>query len=109
LHEKGLLPECYGLQLFCVSLSQKKDFLSVQFALGTGCSNLAIFVKFLQVRLLFGEDYEYLYICKLKNGGLAQLARALAWHVRGHRFDPDILHPKEALKVCSNAGLFCWN
>ncbi len=26
------------------------------------------------------------------NGGLAQLARALAWHARGHRFDPDILH-----------------
>ena len=25
-------------------------------------------------------------------GGLAQLARALAWHARGHRFDPDILH-----------------
>ena len=29
---------------------------------------------------------------KLINGGLAQLARALAWHARGHRFDPDILH-----------------
>ena len=28
----------------------------------------------------------------LLNGGLAQLARALAWHARGHRFDPDILH-----------------
>ena len=28
----------------------------------------------------------------LKHGGLAQLARALAWHARGHRFDPDILH-----------------
>ena len=28
----------------------------------------------------------------LFNGGLAQLARALAWHARGHRFDPDILH-----------------
>ncbi len=28
-------------------------------------------------------------------GGLAQLARALAWHARGHRCDPDILH------VCS--------
>jgi hypothetical protein len=28
------------------------------------------------------------------NGGLAQLARALAWHARGHRFDPDILHEK---------------
>ena len=27
-----------------------------------------------------------------KYGGLAQLARALAWHARGHRFDPDILH-----------------
>ena len=23
---------------------------------------------------------------------IAQLARALAWHARGHRFDPDILH-----------------
>jgi hypothetical protein len=27
-----------------------------------------------------------------QNGGLAQLARALAWHARGHRFDSDILH-----------------
>ena len=25
-------------------------------------------------------------------GGLAQLARALALHARGHRFDSDILH-----------------
>jgi hypothetical protein len=25
-------------------------------------------------------------------GGLAQLARALAWHARGRRFDPDTLH-----------------
>ena len=29
---------------------------------------------------------------KYKEGGLAQLARALAWHARGHRFDSDILH-----------------
>ena len=28
----------------------------------------------------------------VRRGGLAQLARALAWHARGHRFDPDILH-----------------
>ena len=28
----------------------------------------------------------------LSHGGLAQLARALAWHARGHRFEPDILH-----------------
>ena len=26
------------------------------------------------------------------NGGLAQLARALAWHARGHRFESGILH-----------------
>ena len=30
------------------------------------------------------------------NGGLAQLARALAWHARGHRFEPDILHTQTA-------------
>ncbi len=28
----------------------------------------------------------------LKQGGLAQLARALDLHSRGHRFDSDILH-----------------
>jgi hypothetical protein len=27
-----------------------------------------------------------------KYGELAQLARALAWHARGRRFDSDILH-----------------
>ncbi len=27
-------------------------------------------------------------------GGLAQLARAFAWHARGHRFEPDILHTR---------------
>jgi hypothetical protein len=31
------------------------------------------------------------YICSLA-GELAQLARALAWHARGHRFDSVILH-----------------
>ena len=29
-------------------------------------------------------------------GGLAQLARALPWHGRGHRFDSDILHNESA-------------
>jgi hypothetical protein len=33
----------------------------------------------------------FLYFCRAI-GGLAQLARALAWHARGHRFDSDILH-----------------
>lgn len=31
------------------------------------------------------------YICG-NNGELAQLARALAWHARGHEFDSRILH-----------------
>jgi hypothetical protein len=31
------------------------------------------------------------------NGGLAQLARALAWHARGRRFDPDTLHKTEKI------------
>ena len=31
------------------------------------------------------------YLCT-RIGGLAQLARALAWHARGHQFDPGILH-----------------
>ena len=29
---------------------------------------------------------------KTKQGALAQLARALAWHARGHRFDSVMLH-----------------
>ena len=37
----------------------------------------------------------------LTKGGLAQLARALAWHARGHRFEPDILHIPERLRGLS--------
>ncbi len=34
------------------------------------------------------------YFCMLLNEGeLAQLARALRWQRRGHRFEPGILHP----------------
>jgi hypothetical protein len=32
-------------------------------------------------------------------GGLAQLARALALQAKGHRFDSDILHVRSSLKV----------
>lgn len=32
------------------------------------------------------------------NGGLAQLARALRWQCRGHRFESDILHVKASQK-----------
>ena len=48
----------------------------------------------------FGSSSNSAYICKRfeggEDGGLAQLARALAWHARGHRFDSDILHPLRA-------------
>ena len=30
-----------------------------------------------------------------KRGALAQLARALAWHARGHRFDSVMLHKRK--------------
>ena len=33
-----------------------------------------------------------IYGAGLQSGGLAQLARALAWHARGQRFESVILH-----------------
>ena len=42
-----------------------------------------------------------------KRGALAQLARALAWHARGHRFDSVMLHKRNP----ALAGFFrflCW-
>jgi hypothetical protein len=35
---------------------------------------------------------DFTFICNRNYGGLAQLARALAWHARGHRFESGILH-----------------
>jgi hypothetical protein len=48
---------------------------------------------------------------KVENGGLAQLARALAWHARGHRFDSDILHSRSNQKATlrlAQGRLFCF-
>ena len=39
-----------------------------------------------------------------KRGALAQLARALAWHARGHRFDSVMLHKR---KPAENQRVFC--
>jgi hypothetical protein len=46
------------------------------------------------------------FYCKISDicnpqGALAQLARALAWHARGHRFDSDMLHKSPSIE-----GLF---
>ena len=34
-----------------------------------------------------------------KRGALAQLARALAWHARGHRFDSVMLHKQKKTRM----------
>ena len=41
------------------------------------------------LNLLFEKNF--LYFCS-PIGPLAQLARALAWHARGRRFDSDMVH-----------------
>ena len=40
------------------------------------------------------------YLCP-RNGGLAQLARALAWHARGHEFESRILHQETTQKIAN--------
>jgi hypothetical protein len=57
------------------------------------------FIGKMQLKKLLLNEFEILWEFSPKdiylhsrNGGLAQLARALAWHARGHRFDSDILH-----------------
>ncbi len=53
--------------------------------------------------LSFVDKMKSLFL-RSTNGGLAQLARALAWHARGHRFDSVILHKslKEHLHLMAN-------
>jgi putative endonuclease len=41
------------------------------------------------------------YFCASVAGELAQLARALAWHARGHRFDSGILHALKPFRMHS--------
>ncbi len=45
---------------------------------------------------VFSDFRKNTYICT-HNGGLAQLARALAWHARGHEFESRILHPRSKI------------
>jgi hypothetical protein len=52
---------------------------------------------------------DFLPIFVLHQGGLAQLARALAWHARGHQFDPGILHFSEAVSGTEQPVLFSVN
>ena len=43
------------------------------------------------IRMRFQNNFASLTLQNY-SGVLAQLARALAWHARGHRFDSDMLH-----------------
>ena len=43
-------------------------------------------------KLVLGVEDKFLYLSPNYKGELAQLARALAWHARGRRFDSGILH-----------------
>jgi hypothetical protein len=45
-----------------------------------------------KVRAFFLYNRDGPLYLHLFQGELAQLARALAWHARGHRFDSGILH-----------------
>ncbi len=59
----------------------------------------------------FGESEKNVYLCLLF-GGLAQLARALAWHARGHEFESRILHWKyrvkrQTLRISDSQGFLC--
>ena len=67
---KNVLFQCYILPDICSIKRRGQTFV---------CESCIIKTKF----TIFVFD---------KRGGLAQLARALAWHARGHRFDSDILH-----------------
>ena len=54
-------------------------------------------------------DKDLNYICQ-NPGGLAHLARALAWQARGDRFESDILHKiKKAIANQAIAFLFYMN
>src|SRR5690554_3014825 len=54
---------------------------------------------------IYSSIYLHIYgpisIFAVRNGGLAQLARALAWQARGHRFDSDNLHSLTS-RLCQN-------
>ena len=42
-----------------------------------------------------------IFASQKQQGGLAQLARALAWHARGHEFESRILHQETTQKIAN--------
>ena len=87
----------------CIKKSQKSHFVRPYFVQRYG----KLFRRIQKKRLIVCRFRKMPYLCTAydSNGGLAQLARALAWHARGHRFDSDILH------LCGERrtrSLTCW-
>ena len=68
----------------CAQATSLRDYISHDCGMWAGSVDVAFNIVDNNIKL-----YQSL---KPFIGGLAQLARALAWHARGHRFDPDILH-----------------
>ena len=60
----------------------------------------AVEKKTANFRQTLAEIKKMTYIC-IRNGGLAQLARALAWHARGHEFESRILHQETTQKIAN--------
>ena len=59
-------------------------------------------------KLVLGVEDKFLYLSPNYKGELAQLARALAWHARGHRFDSGILHKITTTKPLFSKGFFLY-
>ena len=53
---------------------------------------------------MFGVLKKVVFLQPQNKGALAQLARALAWHARGHRFDSVMLHKQ---KTAESQRFFC--
>lgn len=71
------------------------------------CEERTVGVNFSGNRLCFRGFGKFHYICPA-NGGLAQLARALAWHARGHEFEPRILHQTRNSRMISCGCFASW-
>ena len=58
---------------------------------------------------MFGGLKKVVFLQPQKQGALAQLARALAWHARGHRFDSVMLHKKETHWIPAGFFFYCFS
>ena len=74
------------------------SFFAVIFPAGKGISPAGIFLQKIPKKLLTIRQSAGIITPVVRHGtniwGISSAGRALAWHARGHRFDPGILHHK---------------